>query len=139
MADAWSSYMFDRFLKMSRVLNKPRFWIWHGCICNGYVEFRIFLIMFSYASVIPKYASICLNVPQFDWTWVNITECPWICLQMLEETVPTMPGFSICRDIVTITLSLLKLILFVMLKFFARSIHPGRLLSFYLFLALVKT
>ena len=38
---AWSSYMFDRLLKMPRVLNKPRFWIWHGCICKGYAGFRI--------------------------------------------------------------------------------------------------
>ena len=26
------SYIFDRLLKMPRVLNMPRFWIWHGCI-----------------------------------------------------------------------------------------------------------
>ena len=29
---AWSSYMFNRFLKMPCVLNKPEIWIWHGCI-----------------------------------------------------------------------------------------------------------
>ena len=33
---AWSSYIFDRLLKMPPVLNKPGFWIWHSCICKGY-------------------------------------------------------------------------------------------------------
>ena len=33
---AWSYYMFDRVLKMPRILNKPGFWIWYGCICKGY-------------------------------------------------------------------------------------------------------
>ena len=42
---AWSSYMFDRLLKMPQALNKPGFWVWHGFKCKGYAEFRIFLIM----------------------------------------------------------------------------------------------
>ena len=42
---AWSSCMFDRLLKMPWVLNKLGFWIWHGCICKGYAEFRICLII----------------------------------------------------------------------------------------------
>ena len=32
--DAWSSSIFNRLLKMPRVLNRPGFWIWHGCICK---------------------------------------------------------------------------------------------------------
>ena len=60
---AWLSYMFDKILKVSLVLNKPGFWIWHICICKGYLEFRIFLIMAPYASIMAKYVSICLNVP----------------------------------------------------------------------------
>ena len=42
---AWSSYMFDNLLKMPRLLNKPGFWIWYGCICKGYAVLRICLIM----------------------------------------------------------------------------------------------
>ena len=52
----WSSYMFNRLLKMPQVLHVPGFWIWHSCICKGYAEF--------------DYTSICLNNP-------------WICLIML--------------------------------------------------------
>ena len=56
---AWSSYMFDRILKMPRVLNRPGFIckaLYTACICKGYAEFRIFLIMSPYASIMPKYA-----------------------------------------------------------------------------------
>ena len=58
-----SSYMFDRLLKMPRVLNKAEFWIWHGCIWKGYAEFQLCLIMAPYASIMPEYLSICLNIP----------------------------------------------------------------------------
>ena len=96
----WSSYVFDRFLKMSPVLNKPGFRIWHGCICKGYAELRICLIVTPYASIMPEYASICLNAPRYAWTLLNVlnmSENAWInCL--------TMPGFSIYRNIVIITL-----------------------------------
>ena len=81
---AWSSFMFDRLLKMPRVLNKPGFWLWHVCICKGYAEFRIRLIVAPYVSIMPGYASVCLNVPQYAWTWRNISECPWMCLKMPE-------------------------------------------------------
>ena len=73
-----SSYRFDRLLKMPPVLNKPGFWIWHGCIYKGYAEFRIYLIMASYTSITPEYTSIWPNTPQYTWTWLNIPECPWI-------------------------------------------------------------
>ena len=47
---AWSSYMFDRLLKMSWVLNVPGFWIWHGCICiNMYMYVYARLYMHVYA------------------------------------------------------------------------------------------
>ena len=69
---------------MSQALNKPGFGIWHGCICKGYTEFRICLIMAPYNSIMPEYAWICLNIPQYAWTWLNIAECPWICLKMPE-------------------------------------------------------
>ena len=80
----WSSVMFNRLLKMPRVLNKPGFWIWHGCAYKGYVEFQICLIMALYASVMPEYACVCLNVPQYAWTWLNIADCSWICLKIPE-------------------------------------------------------
>ena len=38
---AWSSYMFDRILKIPRVLNVSEFWTWHGYICKGYTEFYV--------------------------------------------------------------------------------------------------
>ena len=47
---AGSSYMFDKLLKIPRVLNKPGFWMWHGCICKSYAEFQVCLIMTPYAS-----------------------------------------------------------------------------------------
>ena len=52
--------VFINFRKYDRVLD-----IWHGCICKGYAEFCICLIIASYASIMPEYASICLNVPQY--------------------------------------------------------------------------
>ena len=64
-----------------RVLNKPGFWIWHGCLRKGYSEFQICLIMAPYASIKPEQASICLNVPEYAWT-----------------TVLTTPRFSICSN-----------------------------------------
>ena len=79
---ASAPYMFDRLLKVG-------FWIWHGCICKVYPEFRICLIMAPYVSITPEYASVCLNVPQYGWPWLNIPECPWmyeypwICLNKL--------------------------------------------------------
>ena len=104
---ACSSYMFDRLLKMPPVL-KAGFWIWHGCICKCYAVFWICLIMAQYASITPQYASICFNVPQYTWTWLNILErswmyeYPWI---WLNKTALIVSGFWICRDILIITLS----------------------------------
>ena len=80
----WSSNMLDRLLEMSRVLNKPGVWIWHGWICQGYTEFGIYLIMAPYASIMPEYASICLNIPHYAWSRLSIAECPWMSLKMLE-------------------------------------------------------
>ena len=58
---------FDRVLKMPTVLNKPEFWIWHGCIRKGYTVFRIGLITALYASIIPEYALMSLNMPEHGW------------------------------------------------------------------------
>ena len=37
---------------------------------------RVPNVMVPYASIIPKYASVCLNVPQYARTWLSIAECP---------------------------------------------------------------
>ena len=75
---AWSSYMFDRLLKVPPILNKRVFWIWHGCICKGYVEFQICLIVDPYTSIMPEYAWICLNMAQYCWMSLNMPENTWI-------------------------------------------------------------
>ena len=76
---AWSSYMFDRFLKLSWVLNKPGFWTWHNCMCNSYAKSRIRLIMVLYASIMPEYASVRLSAPSI---YLNIAEYYWIFLNI---------------------------------------------------------
>ena len=81
--------MLNRILKMPQVLKNQGFWIWHVCMYKGYVEFRLFLIMAPYGSIMPRYASICLNVPQYAWTWLNIVECLWIGQKMPAGTVLT--------------------------------------------------
>ena len=80
----WLSDMFDWLLRMPQVLNKPGFWIRHGCKCKGYTEFQICLTMAPYASIMPQCASVWLNLPQYAWTWLNIVEFLWICLKIPE-------------------------------------------------------
>ena len=104
---AWSSYMLDKLLKMPPDLSKPGFWICHGCVWKGCAEFKICLIIAPYDSVMPEYTSICLTVPPYAWTWLKSAEYPWKYLKMSKQIVLTMSGFSICRDIVIITLLLL--------------------------------
>ena len=70
----WSSYILDRILKTLRVLNKQGVWIRHGCIFTRYTEFRICLIMAPYASIMPEYASICLNMAEYCWMSLNMPE-----------------------------------------------------------------
>ena len=68
--------------KLARVLNMARLY-------KGYTQLRTCLIMAPYTSLMPECASICLNVLQYTWTWLNIAECPWKCLNKL---------FRICQD-----------------------------------------
>ena len=81
---ACSSYMFGGLLKMPPVPNKPGFWMWQGSECKDYAEFRLWLIMAPYASITPGYASGCLNVPQYVWTWLNMSLNVWISLNIPE-------------------------------------------------------
>ena len=97
---AWTSYMFERLLKKPRVPNKPRFWIWHGCLRKGDVDFPICLIMALYPSIMPENAAMCLNVPQYAWKWLNIAKYHWIYQKMPELTVLTILELSICHDMV---------------------------------------
>ena len=64
--------------------SKFGFWIWHGCIHKGLDRVLNMSKYGSFPSVIPEYTSICIIVPQYVWTWLNIAECPWICLKMPE-------------------------------------------------------
>ena len=81
---AWSSYMFDRLLKMPQTLNKLGFRIRHSCICKRYVEFW----MSDYGSIhlnnpwicliMPYRPSICLNMTDYCWMSLNMPENAWI-------------------------------------------------------------
>ena len=59
------------------------FWIRYDCICKSYTESWICLHMAQCTSIMPEYASVCLNVPQYVWPRLNIAKCPWICLNKL--------------------------------------------------------
>ena len=75
---ACSFYMYSKLLKMPEtfedVLNKPGFWIWQGCACKGYAEFRICLIIAPYASVTPEYALMSFNMSEHGWIFLNAPE-----------------------------------------------------------------
>ena len=70
---AWSSYMFDKLLKMPRVLNISRFWM------------RIMRLYMQglYRVIMSEYGSICLNVPEYAWTLLNVPEYTWKCMNKL--------------------------------------------------------
>ena len=92
----WSSYMCDRLLKMSWVLNMLGFWIGHGCIYKGYNEFWIWLNMDQYASIIPEYAIISLNMTKHGWMLLEVPEYTWNCLNKLFKLNKLiMSGFTI--------------------------------------------
>ena len=75
---SWSSYMFNTLLKMAPVLNKPGFWLWHGCICKSYAEFQMCLIMAPYVSIMLEYASVYLIMTDYCWISLNICKNVWI-------------------------------------------------------------
>ena len=59
---------------------------------------------------------------------------------MSEKTLLTMPGFSICHDIVIKIIVIIIATNVIVLEFLsAQSIHPGALLPYYLFLTRVRT
>ena len=124
----WQAFVDALGSKSARVLNMARLYM-QGLrrVPNMSVHGSIPLINDWICLVIPFYTS------QYTWTWLNIAECPWIYLIMPKKIALTIPEFSICRDIVlatwyfetsAITLELLS----------ALFVHPGALLSFYIFL-----
>ena len=132
----WSSFMMDKPLKMPRVGNNPGFWIWHGCICKRYTEFRICMIMAPYISIMPEYDSICLNVQQYIRTRLNITECLWICVTLTDS------GYARVLDMLRQSYDHIIIIVtnVIILEFLsAQCVHPGALLPLYLFLTPVRT
>ena len=125
---AWSSFMLEKLLKMTLILNKPRFCIWHSCICKSYIEFWIYLIMASYASIIPQYA-LCLTLCQ------NMAEYCWMSLNMPEKTVLwvlNMPWYSY-ENIITVNNVIILEFLSVQFA------YPSTLLLFHIFLTQVRT
>ena len=66
---------------LARVVNKSGFWIWHGCICKGYEEFWICL---DCGSICLSNAWMCLKIPQYTCAWLNIAQCPQICVKIFE-------------------------------------------------------
>ena len=73
---AWSSYMFDRLLKMAQVLNVPGLYGWHSYICKDYTEFQIWLNMLQYGFT-------SLNMSEHDRILLNVSEYTWKCLNKL--------------------------------------------------------
>ena len=57
-------------------------------------------------------------------------------LKMPEQTVLTVPGFSIIRNIAIITFIIVTVMILEFLST-ARFVHPGALLPFYLYLTRV--
>ena len=107
--------------------NKPGFWIWHGCICKGYAEFRICLIMAPCISIMPEYALMFLNIPEYDWILMslNMSEHSWLNCSDYARVL-NMPRYSY-NNIITVTNV-------IILEFLStRFVHPGSLLPFYLF------
>ena len=106
---------------ISVVLNKLGFWIWHGCMCKGYAEFQICLIMAPNVSIILReYASISLNARQYAWQW-------------LKKLFWPMPGLSICRNIVIINIIIIVTNV-VILEFLSAWFAHHALLFFFSFL-----
>ena len=133
-----SLYMFDRILKMPRVLSQPAFWIWHGCICKGYAEFRIFLIMAAYASIMPdmsQYALKSFNILEHGWILLNVHEYAWKCLNKLFWYVRVLNMLRYnYNNIITVTN------VFILEILFARFVHTDALPPFYFyFLIRVRT
>ena len=125
--------MFSKLLKMTSVLNKPGFWICHGCISKGYTVYRMCLIMTPYVSIMPEYASICLNIPQYAFPWLNIAECHWICLKMSEKNcsdytrVFIIPWYSYNNIIIIVT----YVIIIRILVCSSKSRRSATILSFF--------
>ena len=56
-------------------------WIWYGYISKVY---KWVPNISDYGSIRFNNVWICLNVSQYTWTWLNIADCPRICMKMPE-------------------------------------------------------
>ena len=56
-------------------------WIWYGYISKVY---KWVPNMSDYGSIRFNNVWICLNISQYTWTWLNIADCPKICMKMPE-------------------------------------------------------
>ena len=79
--NGWSSYMFNRLLKMFWVLNKP------GSEYGTVVYARVTQSsnMSDYDSILPYNAWICLNMPQCCSIFLNMISYYWMSLNMPEN------------------------------------------------------
>ena len=84
-------------LHVRQALNLPGFWIRHSCICKGYAEFWICLNMAQYASVMPEYALMFLNMPEHGWVLLNVSICLnklfWLCQGSQYASSSYLTGF----------------------------------------------
>ena len=118
--------MFDRLLKIPWVLNKRGFWLWHGCICKCYAEFRICLIMVPYASM-PHMPVISFNMCEQGWILMNFLNMPENARIKCSDYIKAlnMPQY-IFNNTIIITVIITE---FLSPQF----LHSGALLPFYLF------
>ena len=128
---AWSSYMFDKLLNMPPVLNKPGFWIWHGLYMQGLRRVPNMSIMAPYASIIPEYALMLLNMPDHGWMLLNVPEHAWTnCSDYASVLNMPRHSYNNINHVTNVTI----------LEFLSSQfVHPGALLPFYLFLTRVRT
>ena len=90
--------LFDKFLKMPQAVNVSGFWIWHGFICKGYTQFCICPRMTQYASIIPEYASICLNKYVSEYAWKSLNKLlGYARVLNMPHYFRYLTGFWICR------------------------------------------
>ena len=77
--------MFDMVLNMPRVLNMPGFWIYQGSdYASGSEYARVTQsseyarIILEHAWIIPGYALVCLIMPEYTKTCVNMPKSAWM-------------------------------------------------------------
>ena len=75
---AWSSYIFDKTLKMSRVVNNPMAWLYMQGLHRA-------LNKSEYCSMCLSNTWICLNMHWFPSICLSIVDYCWMSLNMPEN------------------------------------------------------